>query len=180
VLTFWADCFTVDDGPPRKYDDPQYIPFLNDIQKGVAPRELYESAPGSDLNIELLRKPEEYKPPTKPKIVAFSGAGLSLSNNTPPSQPPKASERVNAQTVVVDLTLPVTTIQVRLHDGSRLLVKCNLIHTVGDLRSHIESLHPSRKGFELRMNYPNKVLSDNSETIEGACLVNAAIVQRLL
>jgi len=56
ILTFWTDCFTIDDGPPRKYQDPANSAFLNDVNKGVVPRELESLAKGADLNIELIRK----------------------------------------------------------------------------------------------------------------------------
>jgi len=56
ILTFWTDCFTIDDGPPRKFKDSANAEFLNDVHKGVVPRELEALAQGADLNIELLKK----------------------------------------------------------------------------------------------------------------------------
>jgi UBX domain-containing protein 1 len=56
ILTFWTDSFTIDDGPPRKFQDPANADFLNDVYKGVVPRELEALAQGADLNIELIKK----------------------------------------------------------------------------------------------------------------------------
>jgi len=175
ILTFWTDCFTIDDGPTRKFHDPATAEFLNDVHKGVVPRELEALAQGADLNIELLKKNEEYKPPQKPKIVAFSGSGHALGefNSIP------VATKAEASAIVVDDSKPITTIQVRLSDGSRLTIKCNLTHTVGNIKSHIESLKPSGKAMELRLSYPSKILADEYQTVQEAGLSNATIVQRL-
>jgi UBX domain-containing protein 1 len=175
ILTFYTDCFTIDDGPPRKYQDPANAAFLNDVNKGVVPRELEAMAKGADLNIELLRKNEEYKPPPKPKVVAFSGAGNSVGElNAAP-----VGTKVDASSIVVDDSKPVTTIQVRLHDGSRLTIKCNQTHTIGDIKSHIEASHPTGKAMELRLSYPNKLLVDDHQTVQEAGISNASIIQRI-
>jgi len=173
VLTFWKDCFTVDDGPPRKFSDPANASFLADVQRGVVPRELGAIAGGADLNIELIEKKEEYKPPPKPKVVAFSGSGHSLGGTS------TSGTIVAAKLITIDESQPTTTIQIRLHDGGRLNIKCNHTHTLGDLRAHIEASKPTGKAMELRTTYPNAVLSDDSVTVKDAGLLNAAIVQRL-
>jgi len=174
VLTFWSDCFTVDDGPPRKFSDPENAGFIRDVQKGIVPKELHGLAQGADLNIELVQKNEEYKPPPKPKVVAFSGSGFSLGNDVKSTQATKAISKV----VQVDESQPTTTIQVRLHNGEKLVLKLNHTHTIGDIRSKIEEMRPSGKPMELRLSYPNKVLSDDKVSIKDAGLMNAAIVQR--
>jgi len=175
ILTFWTDCFTVDDGPPRKFQDPANAAFLNDVHKGVVPRELEAMAKGADLNIELLKKAEEYKPPPKPKVVAFSGHGQSLGelNSIP------VATKVDGSSIIVDETKPFTTIQVRCGDGSRLTIKCNHTHTIGEIKSHIEATKPSGKAMELRLSYPNKLLVDDHQTVQEAGLINASIIQRL-
>eukprot|EP01125_Pyxidicula_operculata_P013206 TRINITY_DN4367_c0_g3_i1.p1 TRINITY_DN4367_c0_g3~~TRINITY_DN4367_c0_g3_i1.p1 ORF type:complete len:348 (+),score=121.32 TRINITY_DN4367_c0_g3_i1:534-1577(+) len=178
VLTFWKDCFTVDDGQPRYFKDPQNKEFLEDVTKGVVPREL-ESL-GSELNVELVQKNgEDYKPPPKPKLVAFSGSGQTLGGPSTSSSSSSSGSKATACSVVVDSSQPVTTIQIRLHDGSKLVAKFNLTHTVGDIRSHIEANHPTGKSFELRTSFPPAVLSDDKVTIQDAKLANAALIQRL-
>jgi len=175
ILTFWTDCFTVDDGPPRKFQDPANSAFLNDVHKGVVPRELEAMAKGADLNIELVKKAEEYKPPPKPKVVAFSGQGQSLGEiNIIP-----VATKVNGSSILVDETKPITTIQVRCNDGSRLTIKCNHTHTIGDIKSHLEATKPSGKAMELRLSYPNKLLVDDNQNVQEAGLINASIIQRL-
>jgi len=108
-------------------------------------------------------------------VVAFSGSGHSLGEfNIIP-----VATKAAASIIIVDDSKPTTNIQVRLSDGSRLTIKCNLIHTIGDIRSHIEATKPSGKAMELRLSYPNKLLSDENQTVQEAGLLNATIVQRL-
>jgi len=173
VLTFWKDCFTVDDGPPRKFTDPANATFLSEVHKGVVPRELEALARGADLNLEILEKKEEYKPQPK-KVIAFSGLGHALGG-TEGSSGTKAAARL----IEVDESKPTTTLQIRLHNGERLNIKCNHTHTVGDIRAHIEAAKPTGKAMELRTTYPNKILSDDYATIKDENLLNAAIVQRI-
>jgi len=169
VLTFYKDCFTVDDGPPRKNNDPANQPFIDDVNAGVVPRELEGHG---DIKVELIDvKHEEYKP--KPKqTIAFSGSGQTLGGQV------LSSTKAVAKKIAVDEGLPVTTLQIRLDDGTRLILKLNHVHTVGDVRAHIEAERPSGKAFELRTTFPAKILADDAASIKDAGLLNAAIVQR--
>lgn len=93
ILTFYKSHFTVDDGPPRAYDDPANQPFLDDINKGYfaqrlrrvfirlrrVPRELEREVGGEDLDVELIdKKTEEWKDVPKP-FKAFQTEGNTLS-----------------------------------------------------------------------------------------------------
>jgi len=175
IVTFYKDCFTVDDGPPRKITEPVNRTFLDDISNGRIPRELTQLYGSAVIDVELIdKKGEDYNPPPKPAIVSFSGAGHTLGG-------PQTANMVSAKgkKIVVDESAPTTTVQVRTHNGQRLLIKANHNHTVGDLRSHIEMECPTGKSFELRTTYPPQVLTDDSETLKDAGLLNAAIVQRI-
>jgi UBX domain-containing protein 1 len=63
---------------------------------------------------------------------------------------------------------------------ARLVATVNLTHTVGDLRNFIMAASPASNGraFILQTTFPNKELSNQSETIGAAGLKNAVIVQR--
>jgi len=122
----------------------------------------------------LTKKGEDYEPPPKPALVSFTGAGHTLG-----SMQTINTLSAKGKKIVVDESAPTTTVQVRTHNGQRLLIKANHTHTVGDLRSHIEMECPTGKSFELRTTYPPQVLSDDSVTLKDAGLLNAAIVQRI-
>ncbi|KXN88696.1 UBX domain-containing protein 2A, partial [Leucoagaricus sp. SymC.cos] len=65
--------------------------------------------------------------------------------------------------------------------GKRSMVcRMNLTHTVGDIRNFINALCPENlsRPYSIGATFPNRVLEDDSATIESAGLVNSVIVQR--
>jgi UBX domain-containing protein 1 len=96
------------------------------------------------------RLSENYIPPPKPPSRPFGGTGNRLGSPLPanmvraaePSS--QAAQIVTTQTSAqpsmifeVDNSLPVTSVQIRLSDGSRMVTRFNHTHTVGDIRRHI-------------------------------------------
>lgn len=97
-----------------------------------------------------MRKTEDYTPPPVPKYIAFSGGGRTLGSSANPTLtsaapiPPSghhAGGKVAGE-LVVDEGSPTTSLQLRLHDGTRLLARFNLTHTVGDIRRFISHARP--------------------------------------
>lgn len=131
-LKMWSNGFSVDDGPLRSFDDPENREFLASISRGEVPRELVREAKGKEvaLNMEDHRG-EEYVAVKKP-IKAFSGAGQRLGAVTPETISSseglgqgdlKKNEENAKQKLATDEAKPVTNIQIRLSDGSRLVCK---------------------------------------------------------
>jgi UBX domain-containing protein 1 len=99
------------------------------------------------------------------------------------------------EAVSVDESKPVTSIQIRLHDGSKLQAKFNLEHTAADIRrfimrfmnhvNHVTAAHsmhrnkPQNRAFDLMTTFPQKVITDESQTIQQLGLANSVIVQKL-
>ena len=85
-----------------------------------------------------------------PSIAALGGPAPSVAmpGSFPVSTSPAASgsgsgsarpaEGISTR-FEVDQTLPTTSVQVRLADGTRLVCRMNLTHTVGDIRSFINA-----------------------------------------
>ena len=131
---------------------------------------------------------EEYVKP-KQMLKAFSGKGQMLGSPTPnvasgtPTTPVPASlpPTTNPTSVAfqVDESKPLTTIQIRLADGTRLVSKFNHDSTVGDLRNVVRSARPSTGNFNLMTTFPNKVLDEETLTLADGKLLNAVIVQRM-
>ncbi|XP_074601273.1 NSFL1 cofactor p47-like isoform X2 [Brevipalpus obovatus] len=128
-LKMWRNGFSVDDGPLRSFEDPENREFLASISRGEVPRELVREAKGREvaLNMEDHRT-EEYVPVKKP-IKAFSGAGQRLGAVTPETISSseglgqgdlKKNEENAKKKLATDEAKPVTNIQIRLSDGSRL------------------------------------------------------------
>ncbi|KAG2346066.1 ubiquitin-like protein, partial [Suillus weaverae] len=164
-----------------------------------APMSLMNVTPGQRVNLNVAtRLSEEYVPP---KRGNFSGSGHRLGAPTPavtsgavplmPGAFPSGSssivgpsagvERHSINTrFEVDQTQPTTSVQIRLADGTRMPCRMNLTHTVGDLRSFINASRPENlsRPYTIGTTFPNRTLEDDTQTIEGAGLVNSVVVQR--
>eukprot|EP00316_Scyphosphaera_apsteinii_P001357 CAMPEP_0119311772 /NCGR_PEP_ID=MMETSP1333-20130426/23818_1 /TAXON_ID=418940 /ORGANISM="Scyphosphaera apsteinii, Strain RCC1455" /LENGTH=300 /DNA_ID=CAMNT_0007316243 /DNA_START=39 /DNA_END=942 /DNA_ORIENTATION=+ len=175
TITFWSNGFTVDDGPLRKVDDPENAAFLRDVNRGQMPSELVGPDGNAESDVHLIdRSGEPYKPPP-PTLKPFSGSGRSMRDApaegvSPPPPPTSGSE------LSVDPAQPTTTLQIRLHDGSRKVVKANHTHTVQQLLQHVATLTPNM-AFELSTTFPRKKLTEPDKTLVEAELLNQTIVQ---
>ncbi|WWD06508.1 hypothetical protein V865_004599 [Kwoniella europaea PYCC6329] len=207
-LTFWRNGFSIEDGPLLSYDDPQNQALLQAIESGRAPPSVFGVKFNQRLNVEVAqRRREDYQPPPKKPMKAFGGSGnrlgspapevvTALSSSMPGGLPqgilaggsgtstPSASNTSTSAASIsqnkfeVDESKPTTSIQLRLGDGTRMVAKVNLTHTVGDLRNYVSAARPDSRSYVLQTTFPSKELSDPSETIEAAKLQNAVVVQR--
>jgi len=192
ILRLWSNGFTVDNGPLRGYTDPENNEFLRSISTGEIPRELYALSRGGEVSLNMEdHKTEEYKP-VKQTLKAFTGGGQRLGNISPTvaiedlpvddEHSKKQNEIAAQEEVGVDESSTVTSIQIRLADGSRLVLRINTTQTVERIRHFIIRARPSyaMAVFKLMTTFPNKELEDDQQTIQEAGLLNACVVQRLV
>lgn len=184
-LTFYANGFTIDDGPLRRFDDPENEAFLADVNRGVVPREMEEPGIG-DVSITLIDKKGEHYVPPKKTVVPFSGGGQRLgaasgagaSSAAAASTPPAAvNPQQAAAAIKVNESRPIASVQIRLHDGTRLIARLNEDSTVGDLRQFVAAARPGTTEFTLSTAFPRKVLDDDHKTIKEAQLKGAVVLQ---
>jgi len=184
-ITFWKNGFQVGESPLRTFSDPANKEFIEDISKGVVPRELVQSN-GKDIPVNLIQKNEDYVAP-KPQLKAFTGSGQTLGSTTTTQQqnsgavaPTVASNKTKG--LSLDTTKPATTLQIRLHDGTKLVAKFNHHHTVQDLRNFIDAAQtlPAGRKYQIMTPHPRLVISNTEQTLEEAKLLNSVIVQSLL
>ncbi|CAG8713417.1 12435_t:CDS:2, partial [Acaulospora morrowiae] len=138
---------------------------------------------------------EDYKPPPKKPAQPFSGSGQRLgspapqiiSSSTPGTYPPTLTTSSVTGTstqrgyeLEIDESLPITSIQIRLGDGTRMLARFNHTHTIGDIRNFINAsrVGESSRSYILQTAFPSKELKDESQTISSASLLNAVVIQR--
>ncbi|XP_037067896.1 NSFL1 cofactor p47-like [Pollicipes pollicipes] len=187
-LRLWKAGFSVDDGELREYSDPDNQEFLNSVRGGQVPLELIREAQGGEVHLDM----EDHTARESPR---------------PRPPPPKAAARA---ALGLDEAQPTTSVQVRLADGSRLIIKLNLSHTIGDLRRYIVTYPLRRRAwgtlrsfsffayafrcvmhclpvmltegtpFSLLTTFPSKELTDDSLSVQDGQLQNAAILQRAL
>ncbi|KAG0351067.1 hypothetical protein BC939DRAFT_482217 [Gamsiella multidivaricata] len=193
-LTFWRNGYSLEDGPLMSYTDPANREFLDAINRGQAPLKYLNIKPGQPVEMRVAKRmDEDYKEPPKAPPKPFEGAGNRLgsvvspatsSSNTPGSFPGGSSS--NAQdiptprTVQIDESQPVTSIQIRLGDGGRMVARFNHTHTVNDIRGYINASSPgeSSRAYVLQTSFPKKDLDDVHQTIKDAGLINAVVIQR--
>ncbi|XP_019439843.1 PREDICTED: plant UBX domain-containing protein 4-like [Lupinus angustifolius] len=186
-IVFWSNGFTVNDGPLRSLDDPENASFLESIKKSECPKELEPADRRSSVNVNLIRRNEKYPEPAKQQPVSFQGVGRTLgssSTSVAPEPIPVSTPLNSAPTpsagLVVDQSLPSTSIQIRLADGTRLISHFNLNHTVSDIRGFVDaSRSGAPRNYQLQiMSFPPKVLTDHTQTIEQAGLANSVVIQK--
>ena len=80
----------------------------------------------------------------------------------------------------VDEGAPTTSVQLRLRDGSRVVGRFNLTHTVADVRAFIACASPANASgtYSLQLSgFPPKRLEDEAQAV-GDGLANSVIIQR--
>ncbi|KAK7300384.1 hypothetical protein RJT34_11228 [Clitoria ternatea] len=191
TITFWRNGFSVNDGPLRRLDDPQNAPFLESIKKSECPKELEPADRRTSVHVNLTRREENYPEPVKPRHQAFKGVGRTLGSNSScgeaadePIQTTGVSPNtapLPAMGLVVDESQPVTSIQLRLADGTRMVSRFNHHHTIREVRAFIDASRPGGvRTYQLQtMGFPPKQLTDLDQTIEQAGIANSVVIQRL-
>ena len=192
-LTFWQDGFSIEDGELMRYDDPAHAQTLAAINSGHAPLDLLNIRFGQQVHVHVHRRTDEkYKPPP---MKAFSGSGNRLGSPAPASfasasrsQPAAAaaaaaapsSTTASSSDFQVDTNKPTTQLQIRLGDGQRMTARLNTHHTIADLRGYINAANPgmSSRSYVLNASFPPKPLTDESQTLQEAGLLNAVVIQK--
>ncbi|XP_023742781.1 plant UBX domain-containing protein 4 [Lactuca sativa] len=193
-IVFWRNGFTVNDGPLRRLDDPENAPFLESIRKSECPRELEPADRRSSVHVNLIRRDENRPEPVVATQVAFQGVGRTLggsnnnnnntdetnTSNTATDTPPVTSSSPSGG-LVLDTTLPSTSIQLRLADGTRMIAHFNHHHTVADIRAFINASRPDgSRTYQLQtVGFPPKQLTDPTQTIDQAGLANSVVIQKI-
>jgi len=111
------------------------------------PRELLRNHPGQEVQLAMEdRRHEEYVPPRVP-VNPFSGQGHMLGSPTPRivsvtavNESARTVNEENARSQInLSETEPMTNVQFRLADGTRLVGRFNHTHTVNDLHNFINA-----------------------------------------
>lgn len=173
TITFWQNGFSVDDGPLRNAQDPENAAFLADVNRGRMPAELMgpDGNPEGDVHI-IDKSGEQYVPP---KAKPFSGEGRTMRDESAAAAAPV--EAVGGAELVVDESQPTTTLQIRLSDGTRKVVKANHTHTVLQLQQHVSTFCPPGTAFTLSTAFPRKKLTEMDKTLADAGVLNETLMQ---
>ena len=126
TVTFYANGFTVDDGPLRTPDVKENKQFVDEVSKGYCPKELI-SASGKARNVNIIDKRGENYTAPKQKMKAFSGSGKSMSGGSMASPGRITPGEIDAvaELPTLDTSAPTTRIQIRSPFG-RKVIKVNM------------------------------------------------------
>ncbi|XP_015262827.1 PREDICTED: UBX domain-containing protein 2A isoform X3 [Gekko japonicus] len=111
---------------------------------------------------------ESIKKGATPRIISKAKKGVEETEKRRP-------------TVVLNTSEPITSVQIWLADGTRIVQKFNATHRISHIRDFIIN-YPGAHGrspFTLTTSLPFLELLDESLTLEEANLKNAVVVQRL-
>ncbi|KAM5580567.1 plant UBX domain-containing protein 4 [Rosa sericea] len=191
TITFWRNGFSIDDGPLRRLDDPANAAFLESIKKSECPKELEPASRRTTVHVSLMKREEDYPEPLKQRgQVAFQGVGRTVggstsesaaSESTAAANPPLTTAPLPSMGLTVDQSLPSTSIQLRLADGTRMVSRFNNHHTIREIHAFIDASRPGGvRNYRLQtMGFPPKQLTDLDQTIEQAGVANSVIIQKL-
>jgi UBX domain-containing protein 1 len=136
TITMYREGFIVDDGPYRRLDDPENASFLRSLAMGRTPAELMEDESGGNVVVGLIdKRQEDYVEPFR----SFSGAGATLGNSTTVTGSTVDTASLPEATPL-EASRPSTSIQVRLPNGKRQVIKINLDVPVLQLAAHVAPL----------------------------------------
>lgn len=182
VLHFWEDGFSVDDGPLYRSDDPANAETLRMIRSGSAPLAIMNVERSQEVDVQLEQHPEKYVQPKK-KYKPFSGGGQRLGSPTP--GPGSGSDESNLTSSTTNTTVAITesepavpsvdvnnseptiSLQIRLGDGTRLVSRFNISHTIGDVYSFVASSNVAsrERPWVLMTTFPSKELQDKAQKL---------------
>ncbi|XP_048842506.1 UBX domain-containing protein 2A isoform X1 [Brienomyrus brachyistius] len=185
VVRLWKNGFTVNDEDLRSYTEDENQQFLEAIKRGELPPELENSAEEEELEVNVEDLKEEMYVPRKKSFHPFTGRGYRLGSVAPRiiARSPSIHKEDSAPTVPsvsLNDTEPVTSLQIWLADGRRLVQKFNLSHRISDVRDFVQQSESSGSPFILTTSLPFRELRQPDQSLQEADLSNAVIVQRPL
>lgn len=179
TLHLWRDGFSIEDGPLRRYTDPQHAMDLQMIRSGRAPLHLMDAEQGQRCDVRLQQHEEDWH--QLPRIYRpFAGQGRRLGSPVPgdgsssslPAQaapaPVAAAAPSSAASVNIDNSQPTVAIRFQMPDGSRLPARFNLTNTIGDLYEFASNSSPDlrTRAFVIQSTFPSKEHTEKAQKLE--------------
>lgn len=184
VVRLWKEGFTVNDEEFRCYSQDENQQFLEAIKRGELPEELERRSEEGELEVIMQDMKEEPYVPRKKSFLPFTGRGYRLGSVAPRvvARSPSLHEDRDPPIPLVELndTQPITSLQIWLADGRRLVQRFNLSHRISDVQDFVEQCERTGLPFVLTTSLPLRELREQDLSLAEADLSNAVIVQRPL
>ncbi len=150
---------------------------MKKLNEGYIPPDLRKMYPKGELSISLSDKTsEKYVPPPPPPYVEFSGSGHSLSEPSKEMKFAKKGKACENFILQPDKNKEVTTMRVRLSNGTTIAMEANTDSSLQDVYNHIATVS-GISSFQLVGGYPPKPL-DLRSTVEASDLSGATLIQK--
>ncbi|XP_061086126.1 UBX domain-containing protein 2A-like, partial [Conger conger] len=186
VVRLWKDGFTVNEEAFRSYSQDENQQFLEAIKRGELPEELERRSEEGELEVVMQDMKDEPYVPRKRSFHPFTGRGYRLGSVAPRvvARSPSLHEDTEPPLPLVELnhTQPITSLQIWLADGRRLVQKFNLSHRISDVQDFVQQSQRVELSvpFVLTTSLPLRELGEGELSLAEADLSNAVIVQRPL
>ena len=150
------------------------------IRRGTAPLALLNIQENQEVDVKVEPHDGPYVQPKK-KYKPFEGGGQRLGSPVPGIDTSSSISSQSAPSAVttsapsppvepsIDSTQPTVTLQIRLGDGTRLVSRFNLSHTLGDVYAFVNASNPASqaRSWVLMTTFPSKELSDKDAKLEN-------------
>jgi UBX domain-containing protein 1 len=108
---------------------------------------------------------------------AFTGKGNKLGRGGASTSAAAAPQQPVAAWSGPDDSQPVTSIQIRMPDGSRLVGRFNHSQKVSEIRAFVAAARPGQQQPGVMMvGFPSKPVENEDATIEEAGLISAVVI----
>lgn len=180
TLHLWRDGFSIEDGPLRRFTDPEHAMDLQMIRSGRAPLHLMDVEHGQRCDVRLQQHDEDWH--QLPRIYRpFGGQGHRLGSPVPgdtsgssvpmqaaPATDSSQSAATPAAPANVDSSQPTVGVRFQMPDGSRLPARFNLSNTIGDLYQFAANAAPEMRSrnFVIQSTFPSKEHTDREQKLE--------------
>ena len=105
--------------------------------------------------------------------------GLSVPAPAATAPPTSGTDKPAQPVPDIDPSLPQTTIQLRLADGTRLVTQFNLSSRMEDVYNFVGRARPTQgREFVLQTIFPTRVLEKSAKTVEEEGLKGGTVVMR--
>ncbi|KAJ5066218.1 hypothetical protein M0811_03551 [Anaeramoeba ignava] len=190
TLTMWKNGFQIEDGDLRDYNTPENKKLFELLHKGQVPHQFFpDGNMKANVDVQLVdKKSEDYKQPP-PQLKPFTGVGarLGFESTTKQYQPEKKPSyqpsNPQVQSKPLDLTQSdnQTNLQIRLHDGTRLVSKFDPNSSILEVINFIKMsrLDLKNSNITLMTNFPKKILTNENATLKEEGLLNSVVIVKI-
>lgn len=180
-VILYKNGFCVDGGPFRPDNVPENQEFMKDLQAGFAPPELIDTSDAkSSIRIAFEDRSFETFNTKSDNCTVFCGEGKTLTENRKSFAKDPVDVTRGIADVCIDNQKPITTLQIRFHNGEKVTQQFNEDQTIEDLHRFLMKVAPVNGDYRIVVGFPPKeVTASRNTTLKDAGLLHALITQKL-